>query len=138
MGNVRTTENEERGLNKDLRSPRRAHRAPTRNAFLTRMLGVSVENHVAKLKQHLHDAGLIDSPAAQLETVVVQDIDHYYDLLAEHGVPLARDADQVPERRRVTLELPPSVFVLLALILAALFLDDVLELLTHIDPLPWF
>jgi hypothetical protein len=70
-------------------------RSPWRLPILANMLGMSRDEHVDVLKDHIAVAGLAPRDR-KLDLVVVEDLAHYAELL-EGGVPMARIADSAPE-----------------------------------------
>lgn len=75
----------------------KCNRAITRRTFAAHALGVAEGKTSQSLKSYLHAAKLTASPDEKLDLVMVDDYEHFTDLLAEHGVPLARnDAEAEP------------------------------------------
>jgi hypothetical protein len=56
-----------------------------------RVLGLSPDSHIDGLKEYLHAATLTKSPTEKLDLVILEDYDHFAELLAQEGVPLARE-----------------------------------------------
>ena len=112
-----------------------------RRSVLARILGVAPDSTAPALKQYLHAATLTPSPEEKLDLVIVEDLDHFMDLLAQDGVPLARDDYQtapklvmIPRRRFLALIAAIALFVPGSTLLTALC-----ELLTGARPdwTPW-
>lgn len=124
---------------KSVRPRRRARRADVRNLFAAHIFGTHSENSVGTLKEHLHNEGLLESSDTKLDTVMIDDVEHFFELVAEHGIPLARDGEPeylVP--RGVRIPISPWLFLAVSAALFLLVLDDVLRILLNVDILPWF
>lgn len=86
---------------------RQARRAHWRLPILFNSIGLGTDQHVQVLKEHIADAGL-SAPEEKLDLVVIQDLEHLGELMAD-GIPMARGDDapdplpgafvQMPRRR---------------------------------------
>lgn len=124
-----------------------AHRTAARQApgirrrrtFAAHLFGLSPDTAVPALKEYLHAARLTSSPTEQLDLVMVEDYDHFTELIAQHGVPLARDdIDTYPRSKTVvTLRVRPISLLLISALLVLNVLDDVLGAF-DITVIPWF
>ena len=81
------------------RSNVRPARRTRRRTFAAQVFGLSMDTDIATLKQYLHAADLTPSPETKLDLVMVDDYDHFAELVAEHGVPLARSDAELPDAR---------------------------------------
>lgn len=85
----------------------------TRKTFASAALGVSDGRSITALKRYLHDATITSSPEEKLDLVMIEDYAHLADLLAEHGVPLAREHEMVPTELPRLVTLPKRRYILL-------------------------
>ena len=112
-----------------------------RRTLVGRVLGQSTDTRIDVLKAYLHSAKMTDSPTEKLDLVMIEDYDHFAELVARDGVPLAREdaMDPAPEpvHRRVKLEIHIGWVGLVSAAFAVLLLDDVLALFTGFDLIPW-
>jgi hypothetical protein len=69
---------------------KRARRV-SRQTFSARVFGLSPDTHTDSLKSYLHAAQLTPAPDQKLDLVMVDDYDHLTELVAHHGIPLARE-----------------------------------------------
>ena len=122
----------------DRTMPTRAGRL-RRRTFAAQLFGLSPDNHIDQLKDYLHAARLTGSRTEKLDLVVLEDYDHYTEIIAEHGIPLARsDGDVVVVQKVRYVKVRSSWALVLGVIGGALILDDLLTALHVVDLFPWF
>lgn len=113
-----------------------------RRTLVGHVLGVSPDTRIDSLKTYLHAATLTPSPTEKLDLVMLEDLDHFAELIAIEGIPLAREDALEPAlesaRHRVKLEIHVGWVATLLLMFAVTFMDDVVQLITGFDPIPWF
>jgi hypothetical protein len=109
------------------RAAPRATNQVRRRTFVATALGQSIDRSITPLKEYLHAAGLTKRPDEKLDLVMVEDYDHFAELLARHGVPLARDDMDRGDRvvRYVTIRCRRRPFLAMSLVLLALVSHDV-------------
>lgn len=111
----------------------------TRRTFAAHVLGTAPCRSVSALKAYLHAAGKTPTRDDRLDLVILEDVEHLEDLLAQHGVPLAREDELPPDRPlRATITLPVYAWVALAMLVVGTTLDDVISFATRFDIVPWF
>jgi hypothetical protein len=113
-----------------------------RRTLVGHVLGVGPDSRIDSLKTYLHAATLTPAPTEKLDLVMLEDFDHFAELLAAEGIPLAREDALEPPlesmRRRVKLQVHIGWAAVLLLIFGVTVLDDVVNLITGFDPIPWF
>lgn len=75
---------------------RRPVRRTSRRTFAEHAFGVGPDCSLDLLKDELYEAGMTAASRDKIDLVMIEDYNHLTDLVAEEGVPLARDPDAVP------------------------------------------
>lgn len=113
-----------------------------RRTLVGRVLGASPDSSIDSLKQYLHSATLTDSPTEKLDLVVLESYEHFAELLANGGIPLAREDasealfDRVPRVIKFELRIGPAI--LAGAVILGMFLDDLIAAVTGLNLIPWF
>lgn len=105
---------------------------------MSKVLGLAPDQSIEVLKEGLHERGLTPSPDHKLDLVLLEDLDHFAELVATEGIPLARHCpDAVYRRWMVKVEIRLGWIVTLGLCVSAMLVDDLLKAVTGIEVFPW-
>jgi hypothetical protein len=113
-----------------------------RRTLVGHVLGVGPDSRIDSLKMYLHAATLTPTPTEKLDLVMLEDFDHFAELIAVEGIPLAREdalePPLEPARNRVHIQAHVGWAAVTLLVFVVTVGDDVVKLITGFDPIPWF
>lgn len=88
-----------------------------RRTLVGRVLGLSPDAHIDSLKNYLHEATLTDAPTEKLDLVMLESYEHFAELLADGGIPLAREDmsddlhGRAPRVVKLEIRLEPALLI---------------------------
>jgi hypothetical protein len=115
-------------------------RSEHRHALIAGALGLSQDQPISVLKQHLETAGIPPAADGKLELEEVRSAQQLRALIMREGMPLVRDEPEpvLVVRERVVVKMPAWGLAALLSVLLLPWVDDVADQLLSLNLLPWF